>query len=407
MIRLLILLALLFVSAISLVAQDNYQKVVNDTIPIGDTIAHSNGNTISFYHTLFLEKTFFRDDFDLPVNFGFSRFSSWTLFDDITFSTAQFFNTNFDSRTYFRLVDFNEWVDFRHSTFAQIVSFKGSTFASEANFVGADFGSVADFSSANFKDKVVFTYCSLPDTLYFGYVQTSKVIDLTNTVIDTIKGTDKYDLSPEIISSKRCLIDLYGTDISKLKFDYSRFRILKKIKRTFGRDTYEYPRRQLSNVYEQVLRMQQDNGFIDGYEVADKEYQEFKYTYAKVWYSDPKSFFDFSINWLQKRWWDYGYNKWLIFRGTGILLLLFTIVNWCWFRSMNEKVYMIDEVYKPEEQGLKLLDAFFYTSLIFFGIKLSIKDIRFQNYGGTIYLFVQYVCGVICLGFIVNFIIVN
>ena len=90
---------------------------------------------------------------------------------------------------------------------------------------------------------------TLPNFLFLSEIKTTEEIDLTYAVLDSSKQV--------------CMIDLYGTDINKLKFDYSRFSIYKYS---------DYEKKHISHLYEQILKMQKDKGFIDGYEKADKEY---------------------------------------------------------------------------------------------------------------------------------------
>lgn len=204
-------------------------------------------------------------------------------------------------------------------------------------------------------------------------------------MLSWLRGNDKQ---------RRCLVDLYGTEISKLKFDYSRFKILN--------DDSRYSRSQLTHVYEQILQMQKAQGFLEGAEVADKEYRHTKYTYNKT---GLNAFIGSGISVLERLWWDYGYKKWLIFPWTICALLFFTILNRVFFRHMNERVYMIKEVYTKDNSVCNSVDAFFYTCLIFFGLRLSVDKINFKNRGGVIYLFVQYMLGLICLAYLANFVI--
>ena len=131
---------------------------------------------------------------------------------------------------------------------------------------------------------------------------------------------------------------------------------------------------------------------------------------------------------IQHAWWDYGYQKEKIFFWIAWLVLVFTLVNSILFRYMNEKVYKIENVYSTwvpsnskssntkqievKSAGLKIVSAFndffasfFYTSLIFFGLRLNVDKINFSNPLGVFYLFIQYALGLICLAYLTNFII--
>jgi hypothetical protein len=224
--------------------------------------------------------------FDSEASFSYTHFDSLADFYDADFaSDAYFSEARFDSDAYFVSAYFASDADFYDADFVSEANFNAARFDSLADFRYARFDSLAYFEGAEFGSEFILDGCLLPDILFFNDVKTEQEIDFTYTLTDTIPG-----------SKKRCVIDLYKTDISKIKLDYSRFRIL--------RDTSRYQRRQLSNIYEQVLKMQKVQGFIDGYEVADKEYQEFQLTYNR---ENPylASFgITFSwghfVNWLQK-----------------------------------------------------------------------------------------------------------
>jgi hypothetical protein len=55
--------------------------------------------------------------------------------------------------------------------------------------------------------------------------------------------------------------------------------------------------------------------------------------------------------------------------------------------------------------GKVLIMSFFYTSLIFFGLKMSVDRINFDRWGYALLLIFEYSFGLICLAYLVNFII--
>ena len=339
--------------------------------------------------------------FDSTADFRQTTFKDEAAFFAITFNgEAVFGGCLFDTAANFMYTNFNRWANFDGTLFASEVSFCNVNFNSGASFGTTKFSSIANFQNAAFNHRVSFNGCILPDTLYFSFVDSEKEIDLTYSVNNTL-------------NQRKCNIDVYGTDIGKLKFDYSKYKILKKSK------YHQYDRSQIGNVYEQVLSMQLKKGFIDGYENADKEYRHFKLTYDLPWHSFALGFVTSKIS---KYWWDYGYKKWLILVWTPLFLMLFTLINARMFKVMNTEVYRIEKIFSiwhsktqtnTQLAGISppdrhtLYSSFFYTSLIFFGLKLNIENIEFKNKKYVMYLFFQYVCGLICVAYLINFVIQN
>ena len=362
----------------------------------GSFFSNSTFKKISFNSSLFKENTHFRDvSFSDDTDFSFAVFEGW----------ADFENALFEKGNDFYRANFKSFTDFSQVNFKSGASYAYSTFDSTAYFFQTKFGPKANFAGSTFKGEVNMFGATLPDILILSKVKTADEIDLTYTLMDS--------------SKQICLIDLYGTDISKLKFDYSRFKILQY---------KDYEKKHISHLYEQILKMQKEKGFIDGYEKADKEYQHFKLIYQKPFVAK-------SLGWLksitQQAWWDYGYQQDRIFFWIFYSVALFTWINSISFREMNENVYEIDTIYNawkevekkhPTKISLGIFSVrlpnvyknitapLFYTCLIFFGLRLNIDKIKFEHtkwiYSlGVIYLFIQYAFGILCLAYLANFIL--
>ena len=357
----------------------------------------------------------FMPDVEGVLDFSRARFhQSISIGDATNFRKQVYFNgAEFEGPAYIDGNTFHGNVSFLRATFEAEVSISNS-FKAFADFTGTVFDSTvrfsgrfdknASFKQASFGGKVSFDRVVLPDTLYFSDIrQIEEEIDLTYATLDS--------------SRQVCVIDLYGTDISKLRLDYAHFQIIR------GTD---YPKNHISHVYEQILKMQRDMGFLDGYEKADKEYQHFKLTYEK---QGLKHLWGSIINCLRFIWWDYGYEKGRIVLIIFVSVLFFTTINAFCFPTMNEKVYEIENIYQKwkKESGLAISDqavagirilkwktliaSLFYTSFIFFGLRLSAERIKFKHefkYSlWSIYLLFQYGFGLICLAFLANYIIAS
>ncbi|UZR99986.1 pentapeptide repeat-containing protein [Chondrinema litorale] len=350
---------------------------------------------------------FRRTDFSSLADFNKADFNNSTIFGLTTFdSLADFSQAHFSSETYFSRSRFSSLAIFDYTTFDSLANFKEVNFDSLAYFHKAKFNTITDFSFVTFNSEVDFRSAVLPDTLYFNNVKKiEKEIDFTFSRLDPNK--------------KICNIDLVDTDISKIKLRYSRFKLI------FPDTIYLYE--QKSKVYEQLLNVQDKHGFLSGKEKLDKEYQEFKYLENP---QNDKSWVIKSVNhltnFIQKHWWDYGYNKAKIFWWTFIFVAVFSLINWFLFDEMNEGVYEISYVFRPYKNKEKYLwvkwnytqykfnislqqviPAIIYTSLIFFGFRMSVEHVNYKNKAGVAYVYFQFVLGLVCLAYIANFIILS
>ncbi len=214
----------------------------------------------------------------------FSQDQSHKTFD----SEANFNNAKkFVSKADFSDVKFNSKADFG---FAE--------FYSEADFSYAEFYSLAYFSFAEFKDKVIFDFSTLPDTLYFSDVKTEKIIDFSN-------AENKVDTSGSNESENVCVIFLARTDLSKIRLNYTDFKL------AFDEDSIS--KKGIANTYENLLLTQKE--FPEGYKKLDIEYKEYKYLQQGL-KGRIYNFFD-------NQWWNYGYNKEKVISNTFILLFIF------------------------------------------------------------------------------------
>ncbi len=338
--------------------------------------------------------------YEKPVDFSFVNFNSRTTFLSVFDTPATFKNAKFNSTVEFNASQFFGPVNFSGTTFKEDAIFLLTTFTYDANFNESHFKSLAmfgravfglkaSFHKARFDTTVLFTYSELPDTLDFSYVTTKKVIDFTYTTKENF--------------SEVCKINLLGTDINKIRLRYDRFQLY------FPKNTnFEHK----LNVYEQLLNKTKKDGYIESYEKLDTEYKYIVYKHKNEWL---KHFFD-------KYWWDYGYKKERIILNTFILFLFFCLVNTLMINHLINNVYVLQNLKRLSQtimhKGMKRVFrhftlSVFYTSLIFFGLKFSIEKLKYEeNLLGLkvfnlLYFALMYISGLICLGYLANFIIVG
>ncbi|PWL30986.1 hypothetical protein [uncultured Roseivirga sp.] len=270
---------------------------------------------------------------------------------------------------------------YKYPHYKELVSFEGSTFKKGLDFGGA----------------------TLPERLILKDVRSNESINLTNT---------KRSLG-SLRKDEFCKINLIGTDLSKLEFSYENFQldIPEVIGNVFTFDIW-------NKEYERLLQHFKEIGQLTSYEKIDKEYREFIFT------KDPRSGWGaYILNILNKYWNDYGYNKSLIWWWTAIFFIFFWGYNWLRLPHLYFKAYkprslhaIIDErsntgqyhLYKGVEKKFNLrgLDiSLYYTTIIFFGIKLDANNFEFNNLRGVLYVGFQYTIGLICLGYLANFVI--
>ena len=407
------LLVLLMISGITAFTQvlPIIHKVGNfewKEYPSGVNFSHQKfDSTANFERAKFNSSAVFSDaKFDSSANFSGAQFHSYAGFSGTQFhSSALFYIAQFHSYAKFNFALFDSSTNFTYARFDSLAYFGSAKFDSSAIFLGAQFHSLADFSGVQFdsiasfenvfvKTSIIIDYCTLPYYLYLSGIQ--------------LKG-DNLDLTNSYINNKygKCLINLVDADIEKIKLRYSMFEL-------YFPDGLNSDMK--TNIYERLLKTQNDNGFISSYEKLDKEYAEFKYLKSGKY----STIGGWILNMVNKYWWGYGYDKMLIIRNTLLIFVLFSIIN-CIFFPWILNIYEVPQIKNITEavtaknvflQRIKTLPvAFFYTGLIFFGLKFSTENLKYKEnlIGGRffnlVYFFVIYISGLVCLGYMANFIL--
>ena len=383
------ILLILALSSISYLSHTNNLPILNN---IQTDFIKKKIDTLVKFNTMQIdtEVNFSETQFDSIVNFNNIQFNSPVVFFCSIFnSPAYFCGTKFNSPAYFCGTEFNSIISFMFTQFRSLADFNGATFNTEAHFGWTEFDSIADFSRAKFNSGA--TFFEMPKYLDFSGIKINNdEIDLFNIEIDSSQGY--------------CLINLTGADIHKIKLQYTRFKL------HFSKNTNWEEK---ENTYEQLLLKIKKEAFIKSYEKLDKEYQKMKYMEG---YSKPK----YLLNFIQKYWWDYGYKKELIIRNTLYLFIFFTIMNAFLISYLVNNIYIIEKIKnsiinQPKNLFLKMLIRFYYSFiysiLIFFCIKFTVDNLNysgnltFSKILGLFYFITIYLSGLICLGYLANYII--
>jgi hypothetical protein len=194
---------------------------------------------------------------------------------------------------------------------------------------------------------------------------------------------------------------ILSKDVDKIDFEYHNFKLYFR-----GDETYD----DKIGVYTSLLESFKRKGYSSSYEKLDKEFKEFQHK--------ESGRLGYLANWVVKNWWDYGYNKSLVFRNAIILNLLFFIINIFFFDKLINHGYKIrkfvlvnsslEKKYASSQVRLALFKApyvFLYTCYIFWGLRLDINNLGIHRIWLFGYILTQYVTGVICLAYLANLII--
>lgn len=262
-----------------------------------------------------------------------------------------------------------------------------------------------DATKVNFKKKLSFHHSSLigkftlegielPDTLEFVWTDILKLDgDLNLTQYNRQKSRTKV-----------CNLVLWGVDISKIKIYYDDFKLVFPESGNFLYEDKVF-------IYQQLLSNFKQKGIIDSFEKLDKEFSELKYT-------GRGNSLGYILNWIDRHWWDYGYNKFLVVRNAIFLNFIFFLMNIFIYKKLLYDGYRMEKfVVTNEMLERKYLDnsfnklifelpyIFLYTSYIFWGLRLDVERINVQRIGIFIYVLIQYLVGVVCLAYMANLII--
>ncbi len=366
-----------------------------------------------------------------PVTFKLSKFKQKVDLTDTEFdASSDFMRASFDKDVTFRKVKFHSESGFRFARFKSATEFGEASFAGNANFMGAKFESNADFTSARFVLRALFNEVRFKSDALFNKVDFSGDLSFNNAEFGTLadfRGAsfgagvdfndallpDRLNLSDvkfvayelDLSSAKRnsgfCFVNLLGADISRVRLRYNIFRLWFPDSVCGSSGNWKGVKfEDKCNVYEQLLKNFETNGYTDSHEKLDIEYHQMRYAEKGQWY----------WNLIQKYWWNYGYSKWYIFLWIGGLMTLFTLLNIGLYPHLSSNVYRIRSLSELQMPGgrwriiVQPLYALTYTGFIFFGVKIDPDGIKKVD-GWLYYIFFIYIVGLVCLGYLANYII--
>jgi hypothetical protein len=344
-------------------------------------------NTIEIENIIFKESLFFESNqFHKLIIFACTLNNGFSLADN-TIDTVVFVNCQFDSSASItangiKLMEI-DWSNINYFGFA-LGSFQEGIFSEHSHFNGS-------FNNTGIGKKLFFKECTI-NNLVFRRMQLPDSIAFINSKIDNEINLLDFDAPGK---GKYYSICLYGTNYDKVNFSYNNFRL-------FFPDSVKTEMKK--SIYESLLGHFKSIGFNESYKQLDIEYKSFNYLqYIK---------FGKELNWVQKNWWNYGYDKSRVLIWTAILLALFGFFNLFWFKHLLN-AYVLENIRQKylNRKGNKIIRkfqyialCFIYTSIIFVGLKLEIDKFNFIKIRTVIYIFFIYAIGLMCVGFLANFI---
>jgi hypothetical protein len=342
---------------------------------------------------------------------------------------STFVNKNMDADVYSYLSEklFDTIVTFNKIRFPRPAIFSGSTFKNDVDFSSVQFDNFVDFSGATFKKDIVFKNCRFHNFLFMSgiYSEQATVFEFYNAsfpaLIDfshniylfrnvdfTRANFDSLQINKAFWSDTRHFINIYNTDIGKIKIGYMNFRLcfydplkkdeqlgryllqlhqkfkgeikvgdkteietlavskeyrnyiaeifrsasmedtlIKNFTAFYFRSGY-FPARlhadQIDAIYSRLSKNFEENGQKDSYESLDIEYQDF------LWHQKCAVF-----SWMYvfpKYWNYYGNDREMIIAWTPGLLLLLTLITFLSYdrvfdeASANKVVYHLRNIPK-------------------------------------------------------------
>lgn len=331
----------------------------------------------------------------------YSKFSLLDFSQGTYYDTLSIFNSIFSGTVYLNENIFVKDLVISQSSFNRYLTINNCKIGGEAVFNNCTFEENFEANATAFEGNVKFIKCKFEGdndfdfAVFKGDISLINIRNLKNEINLTKSFISYYDAGyPEFQDSVPFrYIELTNSDVSKIIFDYNKFRLKFR-----PNATYE----EKATIYQTLLNNYKRLGYNESFEIVDKEYKEFDFKYHG----------QYVLNFLNKIWWDYGYKKSYIYNWTFGSLLVFWIINFMIIKYLNSDVYQIKTIPASKSKSLSLLDRLYfsaiYTCFIFFSLHLKIDSLQFKNVKGkfaAIYILSIYVFGLFCLAYLVNYII--
>ncbi|PIF43680.1 hypothetical protein CLU96_0592 [Chryseobacterium sp. 52] len=274
-------------------------------------------------------------------------------------------------------------------------------------------GKVSILNTKLSKTKIDVTWCKV-------HIK-DVILDSINTItlgdsctIESFKGNGKLSLIPKYYlyknqSNRRFLrnnieyddeyyakITLLNVNPENLILPDQGFTFIVSEKQSFSKQII---------LYKFLLERYKDNP--EQFQKYDVAYQNFMDKRSNSWFS----------NFVRKNWNYFGYEKNMIFQNSIMLMLFFFSFNLLFFPKILYQGYYMREFTIADRfirrtypnpwllEVRNMVNCFFYTFFVFWGLKLDIENLKVSNIWYCSLILLEYVVGIICLGYIANIII--
>ncbi len=228
----------------------------------------------------------------------------------------------------------------------------------------------------------VFNNCTFGSNVYLADMAVDKIVirNCQNIPAQIIIGfREKFS---------KVYLGLINSNLDNLRFDFS-----PNIRLVFdSSDSKDV----IINSYKNLLEKFEREGKERSYKIVDLQYRNFK---------DSRIF-----HFINCIWWYHGYQPILVFIWTLGFLISFFIFNlFCWKEIFE--IYPLKEgqratAYKQENRKLRFYSiVILYTLFVFFSLRVDLNKLNFTKLKFVYAFLVQYLMGLLCMLFIIRFII--
>ena len=285
----------------------------------------------------------------------------------------------------------------------QLLKFENCSFGnSEIYFVGIN-SSIPNIVhkfefSDSVPDKIAFVSATSIDTLDFWEVRTIKnQFSISGIIPASTKNSSPCET----------VIRIYPDIAEKVLFDYSKYKldIPPYLEVLAHGNIIPLGYSDSFRLFSKLLEGQRKGFFMEGIEKADIDLHETRL--KRYNHLDDR---------LSKIIWKYTYDKERIFLWTLLFFGISYIINFMFFKLLATEVFVIEKIKERIDKlspyycsfihrywnGIAL--SFFYTSIIFWGIKLDIDKFKFKHKFWTVYIFISYLIGLVCIFFVGSYV---
>ncbi|WP_143164946.1 hypothetical protein [Chryseolinea serpens] len=236
---------------------------------------------------------------------------------------------------------------------------------------------------------------------HLDFVTLPRTLTFSNTEFTSEVLLSRWTTLP---SNEVCILRIRSVeDLTKLRIDdYRKFCL--------DFDWYDFEYDEKVDIYTRLLKNFKSRNQTLNYEKLDKEFQAFKLKELGI--------FGHVLNGVTRFWWDYGYKKHQVLLRAFQLNIFFFLVNLFFYPILLSRGYQLQKFVEIDFELQKKFGhkklllflaripyVFLYTGYIFWGWKLDLHSIQIRNVLLFGFVLLQYLTGIVCLGYIFNLVV--